>query len=58
MFEEEVLWRTLWLQSCDELLPDQEREVMGGGWWMVDGEVWKLKLLLTERIPGDPDLRL
>ena len=38
MFEEEVFWKTLWIQSFHQLLPDQEREVGGGGC----GEVWKL----------------
>ena len=50
MFEEEVFRRTLWVQSSQQLLPDQEREVGGGG---GDGdygdEGWQIKLSCFQR---------
>ena len=45
MFEEEVFWATLWIQSCLQLLSDQEREVGGGG----GGDVRRLKLICLQR---------
>ena len=41
MFKEEVFWKTLWIQSCHQLLSDQERE--------VGGDVWRLKLSCLQR---------